>query len=353
MRRPGSPRSPRGVQRQRVRRPRKWRHWPRPAIGSEWWWDLVRRLGVDRREVEAALDITGDGTDRASVDPHDVRPPDSPAARAVTYLALYPDVPTYATLMYVVHTWSRAGRSLKEWIVAQYATILDGDDARLHEAALYSLWVDYFEVPARAAFVFPRLVKACARIEELLANSGPVPWAVKRAAYRQAAADPSLHVPLALGLARSFHDFFGSIDAPDARDLIQQIDVADPRVRATLEEALAPTRWEVIGVAAVDESDERWRRWLHSPEDEPSFVIAMRARGRDLPWIYRSEVRRGSTLVGRLVHRSLPFDRAIRHACTGELDGILFRIEGDRDLARQAVGHEVEVWPPGLFDPTG
>jgi len=35
---------------------------------------------------------------------------------------------------------------------------IDGGDAQQREAALYSLWVDYFEVPERAAFVFPRLL---------------------------------------------------------------------------------------------------------------------------------------------------------------------------------------------------
>lgn len=333
----------------RTRRPRKWRHWPRPAIGSDEWWDLVRRLGVARREVEGALEP---GEDRASIDPHGVRPPDSPAAAAVTYFALYPDVPTYATLMYVVHTWSRAGRSLKEWIVAQYVTILEGDDARLHEAALYSLWVDYFEVPARAAFCFPRLMRMCRRIEPLLSSSGPVPWEVKRTFYLRAAELPSLHAALALGIASSFHDFFGSVDPVEARALVQQIDVADPKVRAVLDEAFEPTTWLVTGVALVDESDERWRRWLHASSDAPSFLVAMRARDRAYPWVYRSEVRRGATLIGRLMHRSFPFDPAIRHQCTGELDGTLFRIEGDRGLARDAIGGEVEVWPAGLFGPT-
>ena len=350
MHRRGSPRAPRRVE--RTRRPRKWRHWARPAIGSDDWWELVRRrLGVQRREVEAALD-PGDDADRSSIDTHDVRPPDSLAARAVTYIALFPDVPNYASLMYVVHTWSRAGRSLKEWIVAQYATMLDGDDARQREAALYSLWVDYFEVPERAAFFFPRLLRMSTRIAELLVGSGPVPWAVKREHYLAAVATPSLHASLALGIARSFHDFFGSVNPVEARALVGQIEVADPQVRAALDDAFAPTRWEVQGVATVDESDERWRRWLHASSDEPSFLIAMRARGRRDPWVPRSEVWLGAALVGRLVHCAIPFDHAIRHQVTGSLEGVLFRIEGDRALAREAIGREVEVWPAGLFEPT-
>jgi hypothetical protein len=352
MHRRNSPRGPGRIARTRPRRPRKWRHWPRPPIGSDEWWELVRRLGVSRREVEAALD-RGEDASRASIDPHDVRPPDSLAARAVTYFALYPDVPTYATLMYVVHTWSQAGRSLKEWIVAQFATILDGDEARLHEAALYSLWVDYFEVPTRAAFCFPRLLRMCTRVEGLLSSSGPVPWAVKRSHYLAAAAVPSLHPALALGIASSFYDILGSVEPVEARALARQIDIADSKIRAALDEAFAPTRWRIVGVAAVDESDERWRRWLHASSDAPSFLVAMRAHGRSYPWVYGSEVRLGATLIGRLVHHSFPFDRAIRHQCTGELDGTLFRIEGDRALARDAIGCDVDVWPAGLFETTG
>ena len=304
-----------------------------------------------RRDVEGALGCADEGS-RSSIDPHGVRAYGSPASRAVTYFALYPDVPTYATLMYVVHTWREAGRSLKEWIVAQYAALVDGEE-RLREAALYSLWVDYFEVPERAAFVFPRLVRGCSRLDVLLADSGPVPWKVKIATYRRAAAEPALHASLALGIARSFHDVYGSVDPVEARALVRQIEIADATVRGALEEAFTPSRWLVTGVATVDESDERWRQWLHASSDEPSFLISMRVVGRHPPWVYGSEVRRGPVLLGRLVHMAIPFDRAIRHRLTGELAGTLFRIEGDRGLARDSVGGEVEVWPPGLFDAPG
>src|SRR4051812_24053570 len=107
-------RAPRSVA--RAQRPRKFRHWPPADIGSDEWWRQVRKLRVQRTEVETTLRIATTGDAPSSIDPHDLRPGGSAAEHAVTYILAATYVPTYASLMYVVHVWNSASRSLKEWI---------------------------------------------------------------------------------------------------------------------------------------------------------------------------------------------------------------------------------------------
>ena len=344
-------RAPRSIA--RAQRPRKFRHWPADDIGSDSWWRQVRKLRVQRAEVETTLRIAAAGGDLRSIDPHDLQPGESAAERAVTYILTATYVPTYASFMYVVHVWNGAGRSLKEWIVAQYAQLIDGSDERQREAALYSLWVDYFEVPERAAFVFPRLLAQVRRRADLLVSSGPIAWAAKRAAYQAAARDPALHAALARGLAGSFFDVFGSVEPVEARDLFTAITVEDLEVRAALQRVTTePTRWRVLAVIRVDESDERWRRWLHAGSGT-SFLVRLQALGRPR-WVPGSELVHNGHVIGRLRHWGFPFDAAIRHEVQGSLGEVagatvvLFRVEGDAAAVRAALGDDVEAWPFGL-----
>lgn len=341
-----------------VMRPRVWRHRCPVEIGSDIWWRQARRLNIRRVEVEAALDQTASSREEwQAIDPHALYPPERPAERAAAYLLLATYVPTYATFMYVAHEWDKANRSLKEWITCQYASLV-GDSAT-REAALYSLWVDFFEVPDRAKFMFPRLLKMLPRQQwpELLGASGPVPWEAKRSAYQAAAGDPSLHAGLARGLAGSFYDVYGSVEPVEARDLFRSIVVDDESLRAALDRITAqPTRWQLVAVVDVDETDERWCKWLpRRGRADRSFLLFLRALDSFHHWVYGSELVHHGRRIARLVHHSFPFDRAILHKIEGSLDdqgqgySVLFRAEGDPAAARSAVGDIVEAWPPGLY----
>jgi hypothetical protein len=325
-------------------------------IGSELWWRQTRKLGVERQSVETTLDIAHTAG-RETIDPHSLLPGESTAERAVTYILVFKYVPTYAALMYVSHCWSKAGRSLKEWIVQQYACIIDYGDDRQRKEALYSLWVDFFEVPPRARFVFPRLFKAVRRRADLLAYSGPVPWAVKRDAYSKAAQDPALHAGLASGLAGSFFDVYGSVNAVEARDLFGAITVEDQEVREALQKIITqPIRWTVLAVVKVDERDDRWTKWLPAESHyEPSFLMLLRSTGeRQGWWVPSSELLHEGRPIGRLRHYGFPFDREIPHKVYGALEEqtpgktVLFRVEGSASSARSAIGSDIEAWPPGL-----
>jgi hypothetical protein len=322
----------------------------------------LRKLGVKRPVVEDVLDRAHtDG--RETIDPHAVGHLDTPAERAALRFVLFTYVPTYASLMYVPHVWSDAGRSLKEWIVAQYAAAVDSEDARRREQALYSLQVDFFEVPERAVFVFPRLLKQVRRRGELLSASGPVPWACKRAAYEEAALMPSLHAGLAAGIAGSFFDVYGSVEPVEARALVRKIQVRDEQVRASLESVLTqPARWTLLAVTTVDQRDPRWTRWLHSGRPETtSYLVRLEAEGRMGPWVYGSQLVHQGREIGRLVHWGFPFDPEIPHRTfhpehlriVGEhaAGSVLFRVHGSAELAKSALGQAVESWPPGLFEP--
>jgi hypothetical protein len=332
----------------RVKRPASRRHWPLTRIGEPSWWRQVSQLRVSRDDVERALDDAAPGGDRTKITPHAVRPGGRPAEHAATYILLATYIPEYATMMYVPHVWRRANRSLKEWVVAQYAALITGTD-REREAAMYSLWVDYFEVPGRAEFVFPRLLKQVSQRDVLLANSGPVPWATKRAAYAAAAREPELHAALARGLCGSFFDVFGSVEPVEARDLFRAIVVEDELVRAELERVTTqPTRWRLRGLIRVDQRDPRWRKWL-PPDAEPGYLIALAPHERPT-WVPRSELVHDGRRLGQLRHVMFPFDPAIEHTVEGTIDGTitLFRIEGDPGAALRALGADVEAWPPGL-----
>lgn len=328
-------------------RPRKFRHWSAHDIGSELWWRDLRRLRVSRTRVEDAL-----GPDVRARDPHDTVYSLSRAERAAYFLLLSRANPSYGAFMYVAHEWQGAGRSFKEWLVTQYAFILDEADEAWRKEALYSLWVDYFEVRDRAEFVFPRLWRRVQARSELLAHSGPVPWRAKQRAYADAAADASLHAGLARGLLGSFTDVFGSVDAVAAAASFRSIQVDDAEVHAALVRIFTePVRFRVAAVVTVDERDERWTRWLRPNADGPSFLLAMQRIGERRSVAHASEIFHDETRLGRIVHRAFPFDRAIRHETLGELeadDAVLFRVEGDRWACHRAVGREVEVWPGGL-----
>lgn len=319
--------------------------------GDEHWWRQVRRLGVSRDDVECWLDIAAGEGAREDIDPHHLQPGSAAAEQVVTHVLLAHYVPTYASLMYIAHRWDDASRSLKEWIVTAYAQFIEYGDERHREAALYSLWCQYFEVPARAAFVFPRLIRQLYRVGVLLEASGPVPWEVKRAIYLEASRDPELHASLAIGLASSFYDAFGSVEPVEARALAEAIEIEDDSVKKELASIFeTPTRWRITGVVDVNQLDPRWRAWL--PDDAgPSFLIRLSALDRPI-WVRGSELWHGSRLLGALLHFGFPFDPAIRHRrwdvpFVGSTP-LLFRIEGELPAVRDALGAEVDAWPSGL-----
>lgn len=73
------------------------------------------------------------------------------AERLELALALYREMPCYATLMYLKHKFPDLGPSERERLWREYGGLLDQSDERLADPVSYSLWVDFFgtEGPSR------------------------------------------------------------------------------------------------------------------------------------------------------------------------------------------------------------
>ena len=151
-------------------RNRRKRHWTVCAPGTAPWWRQVRSLGVRRSSVETTLRIAGCGGP-GGIDPHSLTtlfdPDCGEAERVVTRILAFRSFPSYQALMYLASAWDHGGRTLKEWLVCQFAWLLEFGDAAEQEAARYSLSVDVAPVEERARFVLPRLQARVGRPLEL------------------------------------------------------------------------------------------------------------------------------------------------------------------------------------------
>jgi hypothetical protein len=213
------------------------------------------------------------------------------------------------------------------------------------ESAEYGLWVDYFETPSDAPQVFQGLAEQLPRSHwpRLLSAAGPVPWAAKRALFAEAAGVPALHTPLAEGIAGSFYDVYGDVDAVEAARLLASITVADDGLRAALTEATTQPLRLRSGAAIIIE-DPAW-------EHPGSFLLEAEVSGSRWRWVPGSELVADGTVYGRLLHWCFPFDGTPAHRVVpgGELRGYgLHRVEASPEHARMLVDRELEAWPPGL-----
>lgn len=183
-----------------------------PEIGTEAWWAAARRLGV--RRPEEAREIRG-RSGRAEA---------QRAQRAAEALVGFMAAPAYGRLLGSLG-WQQAKRPLRVWLVRQFAAILGAGSEAQRAAVLYMLGVDFFAVPGRAGFVFPRLERMLvgAAWAPVLAISTWVPWSVKRAAYRRAAQQPGLHAVLAEVLRSSVAE--GEADVVEASAIGREIGV--------------------------------------------------------------------------------------------------------------------------------
>lgn len=158
------------------------------------------------------------------------------------------------------------------------------------EAVTYSLWVDWFEDRATAEAAFAEvlgndfaelsarsLLSEAAegplfrRAQRVLAASGPVPWTVKHAAYRTAAAVPALHTALFQGILHSYHDLYGDLEPRAALALLRRLDLPPgtehlSTLCAVLEAGhtnhyLAPKAWQ-SGPGPVQRLMRRFRRMV-------------------------------------------------------------------------------------------
>lgn len=162
--------------------------------------------------------------------------------------------------MYLRHVWVDADKVLRDWIVRQFAAMLLNGPRPVAESGEYGLWVDYFETPSDAPEVFTGLTAELPHSfwPRLLSAAGPVSWAVKRGRFFEAPEIPALHAALAAGVAGSFYNVYGDVDAVEAAQLLERITVADDGLRAALVEATTEPLGLRCGSAIVVE-DSAWK----------------------------------------------------------------------------------------------
>lgn len=322
----------------------------RERIDAIWAQTLDESANIDRAlEAELGLPPTP-RPNAAELNVHALRPDGSRAEVAAFWMLLFLEIPTYATLMNLrLDCWIDGDLALKEWICRQYATVLLHGSQKQRDAIRYSLWVDYFEDPVDAPIMFARLLAAMPfeHTADVLLSSGPIPWSVKREAYMRAVRVPSLHAALATGLVGSFYDFYGQVDAFEARALFQQITVEDADERAALIDATTePLRLWIYEVDVIDDTDPQWAH-------PGSFVMAAVLLNKRRRWVYGAKIHADGLCWGRLVHYLFPSPAGIAHRAVRASepppgDPFTYRVEGDAERATALVGRVVEAWPEGL-----
>ncbi|MGI5420083.1 hypothetical protein [Actinomadura luteofluorescens] len=318
---------------------------PPPPIGTPGWDRELAGIGLDRPQVDAGVDQALESAAGDQFDPHDLEL-ETDAESAAVWVLLHQRFPSYGILVYLRMCWSDGDHVLQNWVVRQLAAMLTHGPGPVAESAEYGLWVDYFESP-EVSQVFTALASQMPRShwECLISGAGPVPWDAKRRVFREAAEVPALHPALARGLAGSFYDVYGQVDAVEAAALLDRITVADEDLREALAEATTqPLRLRTGSAVIVDDPG-----WTH----QGSFLLRAVVRSPRARWVWRSELVADGRVYGRLVHWDFPFDAAqIAHRTVAapEPEGriVLFRVEGDPEHAESLVNRDIEAWPPGL-----
>jgi hypothetical protein len=316
-----------------------------PMIGSPEW-DLEQvPLGVDRAGLDGELaDALDTGTEQ--VDPHSLDLAGEPAYVAAAWILFHQSHPSYGALLYLRFAWSDADQASRDWIVRQFAAMLIHGPAPVAESAEYGLWVDYVETPSDAPEVFDGLTAQLphSHWHRLLSASGPIPWTVKRSRFQEAGDIPTLHGALAQGLAGSFYDVYGDVDAVEAAQLLKRITVDDAELMAALVEATTqPLMLRAGGAIIVDDAS-----WPYPG----SFLLDAEVSSGRWRWVPGSELVADGTVLGRMEHWDFPLDRTLaRRAIAGrKLTGhhAFHRVEAAPEHLRSLVNRDLESWPPGL-----
>ncbi|MCP2323354.1 hypothetical protein HDA40_001861 [Hamadaea flava] len=319
-----------------------------PPIGSADWDRELIVLGIDRATVDNELySAVGDVIESGTVEPdgHDVYLTEASPEAAAVLVLFHQQYPSYSALMYLGFIWNQADRRLRDWILRQYAAMLVHGPDPVTESGTYGLAMDHFEHCNDAADLLGTLLTQVpvSRWGGLLRAAWPLAWPVKRLLFWTAAEMPALHDALGHGMAASFYNVYGDIDAPEAAELMQRITIEDDTTRAALVEATTQPMLMQSGSAIVV-TDPRWAY----PD---SFLLEMTMVGGRWRWLPRSELVVNGRVCGRLVHWSFPFRRECEHRV---LPGRalnkpeLHRIEGPTADAADLVDRDLELWPPGL-----
>ncbi|HEU4322318.1 MAG TPA: hypothetical protein VFS21_04130 [Roseiflexaceae bacterium] len=145
----------------------------------------------------------------------------------VLAFAIYRDLPAYTLLMEISLGFEARSEAAKAVFWGQMRTHLAGESEALAQPLCYTLWCDYFEHPDRVERAWRELlVEPNDRLlRRVLDVSGPVPFPLKAALYRQLLPDKRWHADILASLYFSCVDFFGQVDKEAARELLGMLEV--------------------------------------------------------------------------------------------------------------------------------
>ncbi|MFF1815717.1 hypothetical protein ACFVWG_00385 [Kribbella sp. NPDC058245] len=147
--------------------------------------------------------------------------------------ALYRAMPCYAVLMYV------GFEPHDEAFWAEVRSLLDDADDRLAVPMAYWLWCGPLEAHAEVADAWRQITAGAGalRLRRLLDISGPVPWELKAPLLEHLSKQTDWHEPVLGALEAAAFDYFGELNQPAARRLLNTLALPPDRTK-TLQDRL-------------------------------------------------------------------------------------------------------------------
>lgn len=156
---------------------------------------------------------------------------------------VYADMPCYSLVSGIALRYEYFSAEARATFWSRMRAFLSQEDETLSAPIEYALWCDYLESRDRREEAWTALAQDISNtrlIQRLLIASGPVPFRLKESLYKRLIGKQQWHNAIFRSLLSSRFDYFGRINVPRARSILQQLRLPEQTehlalLRATLE----------------------------------------------------------------------------------------------------------------------